>query len=244
MLSILRTAATLCLVAILMIGTTSTAVRAQGARPGIGPNGGTPVGARFVLPAGLKVMSVLGAREGKEGSEWVARCPDGTRFSGPSRDVEVCVSVCNYSGMAIDAIFPPGLVIVTASEGFQNGLLVERKVVRVPPKNCESGGTVPNKDPKEEKKRRTAPNGAVWIPLSAYCMNLKLNPSEDFAIYGLGPVTSDAKLLPILKLVQNRKVSTKEDVKAIQSAIYSSTDRNRPVDPEDRAKVLALPLIR
>lgn len=222
--------------------TLSGSVEAAG--PGLGPNPGKPVGTPFKLPEGLEIAGpIVGAKETSENGKLVARCPDGTKFEGPKHAVQACIPVCNWAVSENGTIFPPGLIVTSAAELFQNGLIVERTVVRVPPKNCVDSMGYKNPDPKEEEKRKMAPEGAVWVPVNAYCLNIDKNESEAEAVYSLGPVTTDPQLLKVLAVVKNRKAREKKEVDAIQRAIYAATDWNEPIDPRYLAVIKTIPAV-
>lgn len=203
---------------------------------------GTPMGKPFTLPAGLEVGGPLVG-------DSLGGCPDGSKFAEPGRSVEVCLPLCNRTEQSISAQFPPGLIIRSRSEGYQNGLLIEDTVVEVPPNNCQTPDAPLVEEEGDQKKLPDqdlpllAPAGAVWVPLSAYCLNEDATPSNKDGRYVLGPVTTDPKMLPVLNIVKNRKVTTKQDVRAIQNMIYSVTDRDRvgPLRPEVKAHVMKLP---
>jgi hypothetical protein len=220
------------IISMTMIATAPLPALAQD-RPGIGKNEGTPLGEPFVLPAGIQLAGpIVGAKQTSEGGKLVSKCPDGTEFSEPTTFVQACVPVCGAG--SVD--FPPGLIIVTASEGFQNGLLVERRLVTVPPTQCDALDT--SQDPYEDEEKAQKVH---WITLSAYCVNEDLSFSSPEASYSFGPVTSDPGLVKVLELVGNRRAATEDDMSAIQGAIFSVTDRNEPIKSEDAAHIRKLP---
>lgn len=228
------------LLAVLLASLPGTAL-AQAARPGIGPNPGTPVGRPLVLPEGVKIAGSLVAPEFKKlpGGDFVYECPDGSRLPEPKTFVQSCMPACNWAPGTAHMAFPPGLVIVSAAEGFQNGLLIERIVVRVPGMNC-NGNTngQPNTDKELERKRQLAHKGAVWIPIPAYCINHDKNPTASTAVYTLGPVTTDAKLVALLKQIGNRRARNSREKEALQAAVYAATEPGRTLS-ERHSKVLA-----
>jgi hypothetical protein len=216
---------------------------AQEGRPGIGPNEGWPLGKPLALPAGLEIAGpILGAREFiNDDGDLVAECPDGSRFPEPKRDVQVCIPLCNYATSANGTMFPPGLIIVSSGHTFQNGLVVDRTLVTVPPKNCTDSMGYTNTDSEEDERIRRAPAGAKWVPVAAYCLNSDKVPSEGEAEYAMGPITSDAQLLKLLPLIQNRKVTTKDDMDEIKQVIWDVSDRNRPPRPSRLERIKAIP---
>jgi hypothetical protein len=233
------------LLAVLLAGLPGTAL-AQGARPGLGPNAGTPIGRPLVLPEGLKIAGPLVAPEWKRlaNGTSVYECPDGSRFPAQKTYVQSCVPACNWAPGTAHMAFPPGLIIVTAAEGFQNGLLVERVVVRVPGKNCNANTNgQPNENKELERKRRLAPDGAVWIPVPAYCLNLAKNPTASESVYTLGPVSTDPGIVAILKLVANRRARNVKEKDAIQAAVYSATEPGRSLAERHRKVLLEIPQV-
>jgi hypothetical protein len=219
---------------------------AQSKAPGIGPNEGWPLGKPLVLPEGVEIAGpIIGAREfiNDEG-DLVAECPDGTRLPEPQRDVQACIPLCNYATSENGTMFPPGLIIVSSGHTFQNGLVVDRTLVTVPPKNCTDSMGYEDTDPEEEERIRLAPAGAKWVPIAAYCLNQKKMPSEHDAVYALGPITTDPQLLKILPLVQNRKVTTKDDMDAVADIVWEITEYDGRLDPKDVAHIKSLPQIQ
>jgi hypothetical protein len=176
--------------------------------------------------------------------DFVYECPDGSRLPEPKTSVQGCLPACNWAPGTAHMAFPPGQVIVTAAEGFQNGLLIERIVVRVPGMNC-NGNTngQPNEDKDLERKRQLAPKGAVWIPIPAYCLNLAQNPTASTSVYTLGPITTDARLVALLKQIGNRRARNTREKEALQAAVYSATEPGRTLSERHRKVLAEIPAI-
>lgn len=178
-------------------------------RPGLGDDPGEPEGSPFTLPPGVTVSgTVFGA------NDVTSDCGNGAPGNGSGVYVQVCVPVRNSTGGPVEVVFPPGLIVVSAAEGFQNGLLVERVVVTVPatppgPGGPPDGGTDPD---------------AHVVPLFTYCLNESQNPNDTGTPYKLGPVTSDAALKDLLRLLEGKRIDTEDDVDVVQDAIYSITE--------------------
>jgi hypothetical protein len=191
-------------------------------RPGLGDDPGEPLGTPFTLPPGVTVSgTIVGA------DDLTSECENGKKGNGSGVYVQVCVPLRNTTGAPVEVVFPPGLVIVSAAEGFQNGLLVERIVVTVPPTNNGPGGppTDGGVDPSAEV-----------VPLSTYCLNESQSPNELGTPYRFGPVTSDSALQELLGLLANKRIDTDEDKDVVQSAIYSITEE-KGLTPRDRSDI-------
>jgi hypothetical protein len=180
-------------------------------RPGLGDDPGEPLGPPFTLPPGVTVGgTVYGA------DDLTSDCGNGAPGNGSGVYVQVCVPLRNSAGAPVEVVFPPGLVIVSAAEGFQKGLLVERIVVTVPPTPPGPGGPVDG---------GTAPTQESHVvPLFTYCLNESQNPNETGTPYALGPVTSDPALRELLGLLEGRRIDTEDEVDAVQDAVYSITE--------------------
>lgn len=224
----------------------SGAALAQSARPGIGPNPGTPIGRPLILPEGVKIAGPIVAPEltklanGERGYE----CPDGSRFPKEKTFVQGCMPACNWAPGTAHMALPPGLIIISSSELFQKGLLIERIVVRVPGMNCNGNTNAqPNENKDLERKRNLAPKGAVWIPIQAYCINEDKNPTDWKALYTPGPVTTDPRLVALLKQVGNRRARDSREVDALQAAVYSATEPGYTLSERHRKVLLQIPQI-
>jgi hypothetical protein len=205
---------------------------ADKARPGLGDDKGAPVTTPFALPSGLRIAGeAVGADEN-------GKCPGDEEFGTIYRDVQVCLPVCYVGNNVTNAIFPPGLIITTASEGFQNGLLVERVVVAVPPIVCNSSAP-----PISPGKKPTTPKNVFWVKLSAFCINESQNPASSEGRYQLGGVTADSELLALAQFLAGRDLSTDRANKIAQRTIYSITER-KGLTWQDRKDLYELPLKR
>ena len=194
-------------------------------RPGLGDDPGEPLGTPLVLPPGVTLAGpVRGA------DDLTSECESGTPPHGSGVYVQVCVPLQNSAGAPVEVVFPPGLVIVSAAEGFQNGLLVERVVVTVPPTPPGPGG--PPAD-------GGVASGAHVVTLHTYCLNASRNPNELGTPYRLGSVTSDEALRELLGLLAGRSVDSEDDVDVVQDAIYSITE-GRGLTERDRADLARL----
>jgi hypothetical protein len=179
------------------------------AQPGFGKDRRQPKGTPLSLPAGVQVSgAIVGADDDGNCSK-----PQ-TQDVGSGLYVRGCLKLTNTSGGPVQVTFPPGLVIVSASEGYQNGLLVERVVITVPPTSGGPGGLDGGAEPE-----------TVNVPLHFYCINKASDPSDPSARYELGPITDHPQMRELYTLLQGKDVyddGTKVEV--VQEAIYSITD--------------------
>lgn len=193
-------------------------------RPGLGDDPGTPSGTPFALPAGITIPEpIVGA------DDLTSDCGDGKPGYGSGVYVQVCVPIRNTTGAPVEVVFPPGLVITSAAELFQNGLLVERVVITVPPTPPPPGG-MPDGG---------VAAGAYVVPLFTYCLNESRNPNEKGTPYVLGPISDDAAIADLIERIGGATIDRDEEVAIVQSAIYAITE-SRGLTDEDRAALAAL----
>jgi hypothetical protein len=181
---------------------------------GMGNDTRAPEGPIFQLPSGV---SVVGSMMGRDGIS--APIPNTCAEDGVGKDVIVSMKLKRDSiGGPSTVEFPPGLVIVTAAEGFQKGLLVERTVVRLPPVMPGPG----------------SPSPVCNVTLRLVCLNADKNPSEEFVSYNFGPVTTSPLLKDLINRLAGKKMLLsqypndpdwdKKVVKVVQRAVKSLTD--------------------
>lgn len=179
--------------------------------PGFGEEPGEPRGQKLVLPKGITITSIVGDENGIEGDECVF---DG---AGPYIMVSLTIENDSIGPGPTTVIFPPGLVIVTAVEGFQNGLLVERVVVTVPPIEEGGGGD----------------KGKCKVKLMLYCLNSARKHSDSSAKYKIGPVSDSALIKDFLQKLSGKKLLYSEyeededfwlHSEKIQTALWRITD--------------------
>ncbi|MCP3145302.1 hypothetical protein [Pyxidicoccus xibeiensis] len=188
-------------------------------RPGLGEDPGEPRGTPLNLPAGVSISGhILGA------NELTGECEGGSEPQGSGPAVKICVPMRNTTGAAVQLELPRGLTVISTSAGrYQNGLLVERVVVTLPP--TAQGPGVPTDG-------GTDPD-AFLVALHLYCLNEARNPSETGNPYKLGPVTDDAALRELLQLLVGKQLDNDDAVDVVQDAIYSITEGNG-LTSEDR----------
>ncbi|AKQ65332.1 putative lipoprotein [Myxococcus hansupus] len=196
-------------------------------RPGLGEDDGEPVGTPFNLPTGISYAGTL-----RGASEFTGECENaGTESQGSGAYVRVCVPLRNDTGGPVEVTFPPGIVVVSTSEGRnQNGLLIERSIITVPPTPPGPGG----------RDDAGTPDGGVEenafiVPLYMYCLNEERDPSNPYITYEVGPITSDAALQELLRLLDGKRIDTPEKVSVVQDALYSITEGRGLTTPDREA---------
>lgn len=180
--------------------------------PGFGSDKRAPQGTPFVLPAGLEIAGpIMGADDD-------GNCPKPqTRKIGSGLDVRVCMPVRNRTGGGVTVVFPPGLVVVSASEGIQNGLLVEERLLVVPPYTV-SGNKLRDKDESD----------IVYIPLHTYCLNKPRDIPTSASQFRIGPVTSHAGLSELYAFMKGKDFSNDgQRVEALQEVVWGVVAEGR-----------------
>ncbi|NVJ02329.1 hypothetical protein HV824_30005 [Myxococcus sp. AM009] len=193
-------------------------------RPGLGEDEGAPQGTPFSLPEGVSFAGTL-----RGAAEVTGECENASVESqGSGATVRVCVPLRNDTGAPVEVVFPPGLVVVSTSEGRgQNGLLIERTVLTVPPTPPGPGG----RDDAGTSDGGVEENAYI-VPLYMYCLNEERDPSNPFITYAVGPVTSDDALQELLGLLQGKRIDSADDVGVVQYAIYSITEGRGLTTPD------------
>lgn len=177
---------------------------AQISHPGFGKDERAPTGTPFVLPPGLEIAGPI------VGADDDGNCPKPrTDTVGTGLWVRVCVPVKNRTGGPVTVIFPPGLVIVSASEGFQHGLLVERQVLTVPP-IMPGPGRLKDKD-----------EDVIYIPIHTYCLNDGKEGSTPGKPYKLGPVSQHPAMAEFYRIMEGKDARDHgERVEVVQQALW------------------------
>ncbi len=196
-------------------------------RPGLGEDEGEPQGTAFSLPTGVSYAGTI-----RGAAELSGECENAsTDPRGSGAYVRVCVPLRNDTGVSMEVEFPPGLIVVATSEGRnQNGLLIERSIITVPPTPPGPGG----------RDDAGTPDGGVEenafiVPLYMYCLNEERDPSSPYITYAVGPVTTDDALQELLRLLDGKRIDSSEDVSVVQNALYSITEGRGLTTPDRNA---------
>ncbi|WP_342250826.1 hypothetical protein [Sphingomonas sp. OTU376] len=198
---------------------------AQTATPGFGTDKRAPKGTPFTLPAGIELAGPLFPADDD------GNCPRArTATVGSGLMVRRCVPVRNRTGAPVTVIFPAGLVIVSASEGFQNGLLVEQQVLRIPP--TTNGG------PGRLLDEKGKPTDIVNIPLHVYCLNKDREIPEGGGQYAFGPVSQHAGLAELYAFTADKDFKGDgQRVEVLQEVVWEVIRTGR-FTAKDRADLL------
>lgn len=204
-------------------------------RPGLGEDPGAPETTPFALPPGVRLAGTIRGADEESGE---CEAP-GAEPGGTGVYVRVCVPLENLSGSPVQIEFPAGLVLVATSEGrAQNGLLIERTLVTVPPTMRGGAGC---RRVEDERAGQEAQDPCVFVvPLYLYCLNEERDPSSPFITYAFSGVTNDRALREMLSLLDGKAVRTKEQIGLVQEALYNITE-GRGLRPQDRAVLNQLP---
>lgn len=161
------------------------------ARPGMGDSTAAPAGTAYLLPAGI---TLAGDLEGRS-----ERCDQREPRYGNGTTVWLCLGLTNPGASPVAVELPPGIIVVSRDVGDQNGILLQRTVILVPP-----GGT-------------------NWFQLDAYCLNhWRAVPLWD-ARYQLGPVTDEPDVLELVRLLESKQLPADGSLE-VQMALWSITD--------------------
>lgn len=179
--------------------------------PGLGEMPGEPEGTQFNLPAGVRLVGEI---EGQEDGPSSGDCI----FDGPGFNVIVKMKLKRDSSVSgpLTVEFPPGLIVTSAAEGFQHGLLVERILVTIPPIQPGPGGD------------------ECQVSLLLFCLNSAKHTSDATARYKFGPVTSSKRLQDLINRLKGKKINYREfadgdpvwfeNQEKIQTALWQITD--------------------
>ncbi|RPD42071.1 hypothetical protein [Chitinophaga barathri] len=168
-------------------------------QPGIGPNDGEPLGTAFTLPAGTRFVQRPNHRFD----------PDLDKLFGNANTFYVDVHLVNDDTVKGDRMieFQPGLVMMDVAPGrIQNGMLMDRVLINMPPTGSGPGGV----------------NDTVTVYLGVVCLNEDRgvpwgdNQEDDTRDYPIAKgmylpsvVTSDPNLLRLISLLDGKDLRLK-----------------------------------
>ncbi|MCE9672737.1 hypothetical protein LY474_33520 [Myxococcus stipitatus] len=202
-------------------------------RPGFGEDPGDIVGTAFTFPPGVELAGPIYGADDETGE-----CGNGVSPLGTGQAVRICVPLRNLSGAPVLVTFPPGFTTVYIGESrYQNGALMDRERVNVPPTRGGPGGIDAGTDGGTDGG--IDPDAFV-VPLHLYCLNERRAPSESGAPYALGPVSTDEDLQELLRLLSGKLIESQDDINVVQTALYSITE-GRGLTKVDRDAIDDLP---
>lgn len=209
-------------------------------RPGLGDDPGIPETTPFTLPPGLKLAGPIWATDADGGE-----CPRAdAKFGAEDGGVKACVPLENTSGFPQMLDLSPGLILNQQFRDGQNGLLVERVLVNVPPTGAGGGCKPVDEDaPVSEKQCEPAngdPDSVFIVQLNLRCVNEGRSPSFSGMEYQIAGVTSDPDLLALAQLLATRDLSTSRAQEIATRAVYEITEASG-LTAETRRRVASLP---
>lgn len=177
--------------------TTSTPLRAEDVRAGIGRSKSEPVGQPFVLPEGVTIGEPIGAYIE---DHCFPDDQDEQLREGHGANIRMCVGFTNTSPTAVSVRLPAGLVFVSFDTRSQNGLLIQTETFEVPP------GDSP-----------------YFVSLALQCLNANRSTGRARDTYRVGPITQDQSIQHLIQLLAG-KTLTEEHIPEVQNALWSITD--------------------
>ncbi|MFY2557731.1 hypothetical protein ACN469_08895 [Corallococcus terminator] len=193
-------------------------------RPGFGEDPGIPMGTAFAFPAGVEIAGPMyGA------SDATKDCGNGVAPVGTGPAVLVCVPLRNSTGAPVQMTINPGLIMLNAGGSrIQNGMLMDRVRINVPPTGIGSGGVDAGTDGGTEEE-------LYVVPFHLYCVNEARGPSEEGGAFELGPVTTDPDILELIRLLEGKTIDDEDEADVVQDALYSITEHNGLTDEDRKA---------
>ncbi|WP_257666702.1 hypothetical protein [Parapedobacter tibetensis] len=92
--------------------------------PGLGEKSGSPLGAQFTLPDGVTV----------DGEIRGGICQEAEIQIGSGLLVTVCIGLRNDNDDEKTITFPGGLILISTTDSYQNGIVVKDETIVIPPR--------------------------------------------------------------------------------------------------------------
>lgn len=141
--------------------------------PGLGRNGGTPQGTAFTLPDGVTLVDDITG----------GYCEDATFRIGSGHHVTVCVGLHNDTDQKKTVTFPAGLVLISKTDDYQNGVVLTHESFDIPPKQT------------------------VRFIFHTYCGNASRSGASSSAVYTFGPITSSKLITRLINDLESKKIA-------------------------------------
>lgn len=141
--------------------------------PGLGETGGTLQGAMFSLP---DEVTVIGDITGE-------LCEEATFRIGSGYYVTVCVGLRNDSEQEKTITFPAGLVLISTTDNYQNGVVLTNETFVIPAKQT------------------------IRFVFHTYCGNASRSSASSSAVYTFGPITNSKLITRLINDLKNKKIS-------------------------------------
>lgn len=172
--------------------------------PGLGESVADPTGTTFALPAAVSVQSST-----FPGYPSDLTPPDVTVGYGL---VQPVVPLVNGSAGSVTVTLPGGLLFISESDTVQNGVLIQERVIVIPPSTTQR------------------------IAIGLDCANAGRDAPAEEDLYRFGPVTDNPELLELVGLLADKDISQF----STQFAVWEITDFGG-LTAETRAEIAALP---
>ena len=182
-----------------------------GSIAGLGNEPGTPQGAPFKLPEGVIV----------DGTITGDYCEEAAVFIGSGNFVTLCVGLRNDNDHEITVTFPGGLIFVSETDEYQNGLVVEEAKIVLPSKKT------------------------TRFIFHTYCGNSSRSPSSSSSVYTFGPVSNSKLIAKLISDLGSKKIAASEYgdgddfsdayyevLSALQGLVWQITDGSKTTDWE------------
>jgi hypothetical protein len=131
--------------------------------------------------------------------------------------VRLCLGLRNTGHLPLTVVLPPGLIFIAEDSANQNGIVLQRTEIVVPPTTV-----------------------TYYAPVYLYCLNLGRHPtsgSQD--TYRTGPVTDDAAVIEMLSMLQDKHLPLVENGSTVQGALWDITEHDG-LTQDDRNAITAL----
>ena len=143
-----------------------------GSITGLGDVSGVPQGTPFTLPDGVTVDGTITGDD----------CEDAVKHIGSGYYVTLCVALRNDKDHEITVTFPGGLIFVSETDEYQNGVVVETTTIVLPP------------------------NKTTRFAFHTYCGNASRSAAYSTAVYTFGPLTNSKLMERLVEDLSRKKI--------------------------------------
>lgn len=210
--------------------------------PGLGDTEGELTGTPFVLPEGVTLtQTITGTRYGysksapaiaKKDIKSLSNIESEIRLRASSQEVDTVlgagyfvqlhIALKNTTTKDIEVVFPAGMIIVSNSGNYQNGVLLKKVSIKVPA----------GKDYK--------------IALLMFCGNSGKSPSSTYETYRWAVVSNSSLIVQLCNMLTKKKINYEDfkdgeegfsdSVSTLQGILWSLTDYGESL--EDQIKLI------
>lgn len=193
--------------------------RAQGftPNPGLGFSAAEPIGKPFALPAGIELRQPIKPYTSSRPQD-CGNKDEKKKVYGTDGDlIALCLIFSNRSGAPTTVALPPGLIFRSRNVKKQNGILVQRVVIEVPP--------VP----------------VFYAPLLLYCANGNRPGPRSEDLYELGPIADRPELTTLFRKLAGKDLAENQ---MIQGFVWDTTATGEISEFVDMMDTLLRPYMR